>query len=96
MAPHSCSLEKYLFDPFSTEDILLDDNLDPDKQFYNDSDNSYDAPYFSLNNEANDFLKQNNNDNFSILDLNITSLKKNIDSLRILLSQLNFSFKAIC
>ena len=57
MAPNSCLLENFLFDPFSTEDILLDDNSDRDKQFYNDSGNFYDTPYFSPN-EANDVLKK--------------------------------------
>ena len=42
------------------------------------------------------FLKQNKHYNFSILHLNIRSLLKNTDSLRILLSQLNFLFKGIC
>ena len=36
MAPDSCSLVKFLLDPFSKEDILLDDNSGPDKQFFND------------------------------------------------------------
>ena len=38
MAPHLCSLENFLYNLFSTEDILLDDNSDPEMQFYNDSD----------------------------------------------------------
>ena len=46
----------FLFDPFSTEDILLDDDSDPNKQFYNYIDNSYDTPYFLV--EANDILKE--------------------------------------
>ena len=57
MVPNSCLLENFLFDLFSTEDILLDDNSDPDKQFYNDSGNFYDTPY-SKPNEAKDFLKK--------------------------------------
>ena len=32
-------------------------NSDPDKQFYNNSGNFYDTPYFSSN-AASDFLKQ--------------------------------------
>ena len=31
------------------EDILLDDNSDQDRQFYNDGDNFYDTSYFSQN-----------------------------------------------
>ena len=31
MAPNSCLFENFMFDPFSTEDILLDENSDPDK-----------------------------------------------------------------
>ena len=93
MAPNSCSLEKFLYNLFSMEDILLDDNSDPDKQFYNDSGNFYDTPNFSSK-KANDFLKQNKDYNFSILHLNIRSVMKNINSHRMLLSQINFSFKA--
>ena len=51
--------------------------------------------YFSPN-RTNHFLKQSKSDNFHILHLNIRSFKKNIDFFRILLSQLNFSFKVIC
>ena len=39
-------------------------------------------------------MKQRKNDKFSVLHLNIRSLEKNIDSLGILLLQLNLSFKA--
>ena len=77
------------------EDILLDHDSDPDKQFCNDNGNFYDAPNFSSN-KANDFSKQNKDYNFSILHLNIRSVMKYIDSHRILLPQINFSFKAIC
>ena len=56
MTPNSWSLEYILFNPFSTEDILPHDNFDPDKQFFNDSDNFYDTPHSSPN-EANVFLK---------------------------------------
>ena len=31
MAPNSCLFENFMFDPFSIEDILLDENSDPDK-----------------------------------------------------------------
>ena len=54
----------------STADILLDENSDPDKQFYNTSDNFYDIPYFSYN-EAIDILQQNQNVNFSIFTLTL-------------------------
>ena len=49
MDPYSCSLESFLFEPYSMEDILLDDNSDQDRQFYNDGDNFYDTSYFSQN-----------------------------------------------
>ena len=65
-----------MFDRFQ-----LDDNTDPEKLFYNCIDNFYDTSYFSTN-EAKHFLKQSKNDNVSV--------KKNIDSLKTLLSQLNF------
>lgn len=45
-------------------------------------------------NQTDNFLKQRKNDKFSVLHLNIRSLEKNIDSLGIILLQLNFSFKA--
>ena len=77
MAPNSCLFENFMFDQFSTEDILLHENSDPDKQFYNNSSNFYDTPYFSPN-ETKGFLKQSKNDNFSIL--NVRSLNKNTES----------------
>ena len=67
----------------------LDDNTDPEKLFNNCIDNFYDTSYFSRN-EAKHFLKQSKNDNISVFHLNIRFVKKNIDSLKTLLSQLNF------
>ena len=62
-------------DPFSTENTQLGVNSDPDRQFYNGSGSFYGTAYCSPN-EAKEFLKQNNNDNFSMPHLNIRSLKK--------------------
>ena len=87
MAPHLCSLGKVFFDLFLTEDVLLYDKSDQDKQSFNDCDKFYDIPYFSPN-KANDCLKQNKNDNFSMLHLCIRFLKKNFDSLIIITTQL--------
>ena len=95
MARNSYSFENFMMEPFSTENTELGVNSDPDRQFYNYSSNFYDTA-FSSPNEAKEFLKQNNNDNFSMLHLNISSFKKNTDSLCILLLQLKFSFKITC
>ena len=43
MAPNLCLFENFLYDPFSTEDILLDYNSDPDMQFFNES---FTIPHF--------------------------------------------------
>ena len=45
--------------------------------------------------EAKYFFKENLN-KFSILNINIRSMNKNIDSLKSMLHNLNFSFKIIC
>ena len=95
MARNSYSFGNFMMEPFSTENTELGVNSDPDRQFYNDSSNFYDTAFCSPN-ESKEFLKQNNNDNFSMLHLNIRSFKKNTESLRILLLQLKFSFKIIC
>ena len=72
---------------------MSSDNSDPDKNFSNDKLQQIDSPYLS----ADNFIaisKQLNEDNFSILHLNIRSLNANIDNFREFLASLeigNFS-----
>ena len=90
------SFESLNFDPFSLDDITTNDDTDPDKNFFNDFDKNLHDTRYVLPDEVSNFLKENKSNSFSLLHLNIRSLRKNIDSLKILLAQLNFSFKAIC
>ena len=72
---------------------MSSDNSDPDKNFSNDKLQQIDSLYLS----ADNFIaisKQLNEDNFSILHLNIRSLNANIDNFREFLASLeigNFS-----
>ena len=89
------TFENFNFDPFNSGDILVNDEQDPDSNFFNDIKHSHNTSYF-LPNEAFEFLSNNNNNSFSLLHINIRSLKKNIDSLKLLLSEIKFEFKTIC
>ena len=57
-------------------DILLDDSCDPDVNFFNKKFQSLDTPYL-MPGEFHNFL-DNSSDQFSVLHLNIRSIKKTL------------------
>ena len=79
-----------------TDNIHQSDNDDPESE--NDSEDNFlptiNCEYYTLD----DFVKKNffPDKNFSILHLNIHSIKMHIGQLRIYLSMLQFNFDIIC
>ena len=61
-------------------DILLDDSCDPDVNFFNKKFQSLDTPYL-MPGEFHNFL-DNSSDQFSVLHLNIRSIKKNFENFK--------------
>ena len=97
MAEATEGFENRSFNPFLNQGkILLDNNSDPDENFFDENSFSkIDAQYFSL-----EELKENHiapdNRSFSILHVNIRSLNRNFEHLKLMLSELNYDFSMIC
>ena len=72
--------------------LALSDSNDPDANLFNLY--NFETSFLSAN-EAQKQL-ENCKQNFSILNINIRSISKNFDNFKILLQQLNFTFKVIC
>ena len=75
-------------------DFLLDDSCDPDVNFFNKKFQSLDTPYL-MPGEFHNFL-DNSSDQFSVLYLNIRSIKKNFENFKLFLNSINFTFSVIC
>ena len=98
MSDHSEVLDfgSLKFNPFdSSKQILTDESLDPDLNFFNSNIGNLDTPYISPEEHKN--LNVNSSaDKLSILQLNIRSLKKNFENSKIFLSILSFGFSITC
>ena len=79
----------------NSEDILLDNLCDPDVNFLNLKTQNLDLPYI-LPEEFQKFIDSSSHDSFSILYLNIRSIKKNFDNFELFFSTLGLSFSVIC
>ena len=77
-------------------DILLDDSCDQYVNLFNKKFQSLDMPYLMLG-EFYNFL-ENSSDQFSVLHLNIRSVKKkkNFENFKLFLNSINFTFSVIC
>ena len=69
--------EDIFFNPFNKSDSLFEDPNDPDSHYFDERD--YDSKYLHVN-EINTFLYDlTQHENLSLLDLNIRSLRSNLD-----------------
>ena len=75
-------------------DFLLDDSGDPDVNFFNKKFQSLDTPYL-MPGEFYNFL-DSSLDQFSVLHLNIRSIKRNFENFKLFLNLINFTFSVIC
>ena len=74
--------------------ILLDDSCNPDINFFNGKFQSFDTPYL-MSEEFQNF-HSNSLNQFSILYLNIRSIKKFFEHFKLFLNSINFIFSVIC
>ena len=66
----------------NSDDILLDNSCDPDVNFFSLKIQNLDTPYI-LPEEFQKFVGSSSHDSFSILHLNIRSIKKNFDNFKL-------------
>ena len=79
----------------NNEVILLDEACDPDSSFYNVNAQKLDTPY--IPSEEFPILRISTVQNdFSILQLNIRSIQKFFENLKLFLCNLNFNFSVMC
>ena len=86
--------EKQIFNPFDLQKVLIGESNDPNIKFFNDKFEAADSPYFSIDefvSSSQKLLKKS----FSILHINIRSLKKKSEKLREYLSLLKRDFSVV-
>ena len=88
------NFEKLKYKITDNNDILLDDSCNPDINFFNGKFQSFDKPYLMPEDFYN--FHSNSLNQFSILHLNIRSIKKKIKNFKLLLNSINFIFSVIC
>ena len=94
------NFENLKFDPINDNSILLDNLSDPDfnlyaENLYAENLQSLETQYF-LPEELTNELKSDKPHSFSVLHVNVRSLSKHFDKLKLFLSQINYQFKIIC
>ena len=94
MNNQNSTFETLKFNPYDSENLLLDNNSDPDENFFKESYFT-DTKYFSAE-EAKLKPSCSKSNSFSLLHLNIRSLQRNFDKLTEFLDNLDFEFKVIC
>lgn len=85
------------FNPFKTRDILIDDSNDPDNNFFNTCDLN-ETKVYSMSNIDELFVKSNlaKSHLYSVLHLNIRSMSKNFEKLKMFLKSSKNFFQVIC
>ena len=69
----------------NSDDILLDNSGDQDVNFFNLKAQNLDSPYI-LQKEFQKLIDSSSHDSFSVLHLNIRSIKKNFDNFKLFFS----------
>ena len=84
------------FNSFSKNNNFSDSKQDPDVNFFLDNIPSIITEYFSLSDVKIGFSKFESPDTFSVLYLNVRSLRKNIEDFKELYKTLNLKFSIVC
>ena len=74
---------------------MLSEVVDPDENLFKEYLAALDTKYF-FPKTLPDHFQSTNNEDFSILNLNIRNLQKHFNDFKSFLSHLNFTFKIIC
>ena len=93
MAPNT-SFESLSFVPFSTDESFINNENDPDVNFYN-SVFTHDTQYLAPDKFQRNF-KPFSKQSLSILHLNIRSINKNFEAFKQFYLSLNFNFSIVC
>ena len=93
MNKQNSTFETLKFSPYDSENLLLDNNSDSNKNFFKESYFA-DTNYFSAE-EAKLNISCSKSNSFSLLHLNIRSLQKNFDKLIDFLDTSDFEFEVI-
>ena len=86
--------ENILFNPFDSQNILSDENNDPEINFFNEKSDAVKSPYYNVdkfNSSSQNLLKNS----FSVLHINIRSMSKNFEKLCEYLSHVKGNFSII-
>ena len=88
------NFERLSFDPFSLQENFMNNECDPDVNLYQNNVSNVEANYFLMT-EVKSSLASFDPNAFSVLHLNIRSLKKNFKNFKEFLTNLSASFSAI-
>ena len=94
MAPNS-NFDSQFFNPFSVNEELQNNELDPDVNYYLNEISSFDTKYY-VPDEVKDQLKSLQLNSFSVFHLNIRSMKKHFEAFQNFIECLIFNFSTIC
>ena len=83
------------FVSFSLQENFMNNECDPDVNFYQNNFSNVEANYFLMT-EVKSSLASFDPNAFSVLHLNIRSMKKNFENFKDFLKNLSVSFSAIC
>ena len=86
--------ENILFNPFNSQNILSDENNDPDINFFNQKSEAVNLSYYNVdkfNSSSQNLLKNS----FSVLHINIRIMNKNVEKVREYLSHVKGNFSII-
>ena len=86
------NFESMFFNPFSTKGCIVDNDHDPDVNFYHDV-SMLDTQYLMPDKFKTNF-KDFSKNSFSVLQSNITSINKNLEAFTEFYSKLNHMFSA--
>ena len=88
------NFENILFNLFDSQNVLSDENNDPDINFFNKKSEVVNWPYYNVDkfySSSQNLLKNS----FSVLHINIRSMNKNFEKLREYLSHAKGNFSVI-
>ena len=80
----------------NNNNILLDDSCDRDVNFFNVNFENLNTPYLFPEDFNSAYENESPSNYFSVLHLNIRSIKKNFENFKMFLNSINFTFSIIC
>ena len=92
------NFDNLTFNPFANQgNILLNDNIDPDNNFFDENTFlSINAQYLSVEESNSKLTTCDSGSFFSILHVNIRSMSKNFEKFKLMLHEFKHTFSIIC